>query len=200
MKPPLLPAAFEGLHVRLRPVARSDHPRLFAQRIDLEFQHLQGHRPALPDFERWEATELPELLRAGPVLLVEDHQATFQGIVRLFQLDIGNERANLEFRLLEDMDRGAVVEAILATLDYAFTFFKLRKVYVETTSLNSPLLERLGTFEFEEEVRLKAYVWHVGGYADLIHLSLSRVTWEQVRERFVTSVEISMMAASSPED
>lgn len=195
-----LPAAFEGLYVRLRPVARSDHPQLFAQRIDMRTLHLYAQGAAIPDFERWESKELPELLNAGPVMVIEDKQGGFLGLFRLHRLDLRSERSNLEFRLPAEMDDGAVAEAMLATLDYAFTFFKLRKVYVELASFNDVLIERLHRFEFEEEVRLKDYIWHSGRYADLIHLSLLRVTWEQVRERFVASIEISMMAASSPQD
>ncbi len=187
----LLPAAFEGERVRLRPVARSDFPQLFAQRIALESLHLYTQGAAIPTFERWETTELQELLKSGPAFVVEDHQGVFLGLVRLFRMELGDGRAYVEFRLAPELDDTAVMESFLAFLDYAFTNFSFRKLYVETIALHDVLIEQLQKFGFEEEVRLKDYLWHGGGYADLLFFVMSRDLWVEKREHLIASLEIS---------
>lgn len=180
--------------MRLRPVARSDFPQLFAQRIAVQSLHLYTQGAAVPTFERWEATELPNLLNSGPAFVVEDHEGVFAGLARLLRMELRDGRSYAEFRLSSELDDTAVKETFLAFLDYAFTNFSLRKVYVETIALHDVLIGQLQKIGFEEEVRLKDYLRHGARYADLLFFSLSRALWERKREHLITSLEISQDA------
>jgi len=191
----LLPAAVEGRWIRLRPVSRSDHPDIFAQRIDARSLHLNGLSVAVPTFEDWEATELRQMLGGGPAMVVEQRDGSFLGLLHLHKMNLHDGWGYAEFRLPLDIGE-PLIETSVAFLDYAFSYFNFRKLYVETIALHLPLIEWLQRLEFQEEVRLKEYVWHAGEYVDLIHVSLQRLAWEEIRRRFVTSLDVAWAASS----
>jgi RimJ/RimL family protein N-acetyltransferase len=157
--------------------------------------------PPVPTFERWEATELQEVLQGGPALIVEDQAANYLGLVRLYRLELRDQRSYVDFRLVEGIDGGSALEACWAFLNYAFEFFNLRKVYAEVLSSEESmarLLERLG---FEEEVRLEEYVRHGDAYLDLVYPAVTREAWAIFRERVAATLDVSAMAEQSlPED
>ncbi len=189
-----LPAAYEGRWVRLRPVARSDHPQLFAQRISLSETRLQILGGAIPTFERWEANELAEMLQSGPALIAEDFQGSYCGLARLYRLELRDQRSYVEFRLVPGVEEGPALETGLAFLDYAFAYMNLRKVYAEVLSCEEDAEELFARLGFVEEVRLPEYAKHDGRYLDLVYHCLTRAEWERAREHIETSLDLSRMA------
>lgn len=186
----LLPASFEGHFVRLRPVARQDHLTIFAQRISFEFFGFDHRAVAVPDFDRWEGQELPEMLQGGPVLVVEDKQGTYLGLVRAYRIDGRDRRGFLDLRLSLEQG-GPTAETILATLDYLFTFVNLRKVYIESVTISEPIMQWLEKAGFAEEVRLRDYVWRGRDYSDLVYYGLHRDVWAVRRQNLENSLLIS---------
>jgi RimJ/RimL family protein N-acetyltransferase len=188
----LLPAAFAGQFIRLRPVARSDHPVLFAQRIAPHVSQQHVHTAAIPSFERWEATELADLLSSGPAFIAEGHDGVFGGLLRLFRIEPRDRRSYAEFRLSPDMDGAALMEAFLLFLDYAFAQFNLRRLYCETPSLNRLLISRLEKAGFEEEVRLREYLCFGPTFADLLFFAVSEAAWGEARRHLSTSLDLTL--------
>lgn len=189
----LLPAVYEGRWIRLRPIARADYPQLFAQRIALRQVRLHILGIGVPTFDHWEATELADILRSGPAMVVEDRQGIFLGLIRLYRLELRDKRSYIEFRLT-DMAIGSLMEAYLAFLDYTFNFLNLRKLYAEVLSIDETLLDQLIIAGFTEEVRLVDYFMYGGKYVDLCYLALTRSTWESVRDRIAATADISYAA------
>lgn len=173
-------------------MARSDHPTLFAQRITPHFAQHHAQHAAIPSFERWETTELADLLNSGPAFIVEGHDGVFGGLLRLFRIEPGDRRSYAEFRLSPEMDGAALMEAFLLFLDYAFTQFNLRRLYCETPSLNRLLISRLEKAGFEEEVRLREYLCYGPGYADLLFFSISESVWGEARRHLITSLDLAL--------
>lgn len=185
-----LPAALEGRWIRLRPISKSDHPQIFSHRIQFGSLHLNGVSVSVPTFDDWEATELRQMLSSGPAFVIESRDGIFCGITRLHKLNLHDGWAYLDTRVRLDQDDFVVLETFVTVLDYAFTW----KVYVETLALHGPLVERLARLDFDEEVRLKDYVWHDGSYVDLLHFSMYRTRWQDIRERFVASLDVAHAA------
>ncbi|MEX1254273.1 MAG: GNAT family protein [Dehalococcoidia bacterium] len=178
-------------------MVRSDHPLLFAQRIAPQFAQHHAQPVAIPSFERWEMTELADLLNSGPAFVVEGHDGAFTGLMRLFRIEPRDRRSYAEFRLSPDMDGAALMEAFLLFLDYAFTQFNLRRLYCETPSPNRLLISRLEKAGFEEAVRLPEYLRYGSAYADLLFFSISETAWSQTRRHLITSLDIALAQRKS---
>ncbi len=151
----------------------------------------------MPDFDRWEGQELPEMLQSGPVMLVEDKQGTYLGLVRAYRIDGRDRRGFLDLRLSLGQD-GPTAETILATLDYLFTFVNLRKVYIESASISEPLFQWLERAGFAEEARLRQYIWRGRDYSDLVYYGLDGDVWLERRKNLENSLLISAAIKQQP--
>jgi RimJ/RimL family protein N-acetyltransferase len=137
------------------------------------------------------------MLQSGPVMLVEDKQGTYLGLVRAYRIDGRDRRGFLDLRLSLGQD-GPTAETILATLDYLFTFVNLRKVYIESASISEPLFQWLERAGFAEEARLRQYIWRGRDYSDLVYYGLDGDVWLERRKNLENSLLISAAIKQQP--
>ncbi len=73
-------------------------------------------------------------------------------------------------------------EAVLAFGDYAFSYYKFRKVYAEVFGFNQFVLESLLSHGFVEEGRLLGHTFWNGQFWDLHQLAIYRDQFNAIRE------------------
>ncbi len=188
----LLPAAMVAQWVRLRPVSRSDHPTLYAERIKLQAPMPLAAIPIrTPTFEEWESTELREINKTGAAMVVEDLTGSFLGVLYIYNLNERDRRANVQLAFAVDGSSVVVLESVLLWFDFLFDVRRLRRLYVECPGSRSGLHVLASRLGFLEEVRQVGYLRFGGRYDDLVHLGLDRNAWWKQREHVVSTLTVS---------
>jgi RimJ/RimL family protein N-acetyltransferase len=176
---PTIPAS----RVRLRPLADSDVPALFAVFSD---EQVMRYWSTLPMRDIAEARALLDDIRAGfqqrslfqwGVARVGDDRVV--GTCTLFNLDSRNRRAEIGYALARDCwGQGLMSEALGALIAYAFGPLDLLRLEADVDPRNGPSIRIVEKLGFVREGLLRER-WHVGGEAqDSLILGLLRHEWE----------------------
>jgi RimJ/RimL family protein N-acetyltransferase len=170
-------------HVRLRPILQGDITWLHAASLAEDIMFRWRYRGATPSPEAFAQGLFHGVLsqfvvdgmesRRGPIGHVTAYNADLQGGTVFFGVT-----AFPPF-----LETGLAIEASLLFLNYLFSTFRLRKIYVETTE------DALGNFRsglpiLHEEARLVAHEFYQGHYVDRITFALYRNEMRQFLARF----------------
>jgi hypothetical protein len=151
-----------GRHVGLQAVRPQDYDLLRSVELGEDLAPLWRHQGSTPSPERW-----VEGLWNGVL-------AQFIAVGLARNEPIGLVSAyNVDFR-----HRYGFLGALF--IDYAFTCWDLRKLYLEASALSLAEFGSGINFMFEEEGRLRAHRYFGGKYWDQYLLALYRETWEEI--------------------
>jgi len=171
----------QGKIVILRPMERSDVPRLweFAQDLDLGLMTGADGRPmslAAVDRiydERWVDVR-GDAVRWG----IEVHDQLIGG-VELSHIDWRNRSADLGVWIGDRTyrQRGCGADAMRLALNYAFKLLGLNRIHYMIPAHNLAAIQTYTKLGFSEEGRLRQAIYRDGLYHDLIILGILREDW-----------------------
>jgi diamine N-acetyltransferase len=180
------PTVASGRWVRLRPVSVEDYQSYYDWRLDLqEFGIWKGRRIVTQsEFAR----ELASIVEGSQLLtIVERRTLTPIGFVQVYDHSQEDGWAFFTAYLTPAYrTKGHGAEASLLFGEYLFTYYPIRKVYADVLEFNENSLRSLEGAGFEVEGRRKAHAYLQGRYWDLIHLALTRESWDKLRGRRLT--------------
>ena len=167
-----------GAHVFLRPVDARDYELLRAVELSPEPGIRWRWRGATPSPEHWVGRlwdgVLAQFIVVGrkhgqPLGLVMAHRVDFQdGHVYIGALSFGDTRPSPAFVL-----------GVAIFVEYLFSCWNLRKLYLETPEYNlDQFRSGIGTL-FEVEARLREHFFLGGRYWDFLTLAMYRRAWEE---------------------
>lgn len=199
-----LPASIQGQFVRLRPIARADHPLLFfwrnddrwpspfAQRSDRFGRGVLSPSHRFLEFDEWQQTELQFVLHSGVALLAEQSgDGAPLGVVHMHNVSENHGWAYYrEFFPHETLRRWQAAEATLLFLDHLFARYPIRKLYAEMLAYHNDPIQKLRNAGFVEEVRLEQDAWYGDSYVDYVYLGLFREDWERRRLTYAADMAI----------
>jgi len=201
----LLPAALQGRLVRLRPIARVDHPVLFTWRNDDRWAPPFARRcdrftggvlhpsQRIVDFDEWQRTELQYLLHSGVALFAEKSDGGAPvGVVHMDGFNSTDGRADYrEFYPGEVFRTREAAESTALFLDHLFRRYPLRKLCAEVLAYDEGHVEKLQRAGFREEMRLKEDAWYGASYVDYVYLGLFGPEWLERRTAYLADLAIS---------
>lgn len=174
----------KGERVTLRPVRRDDMEKQCEFNNDLEVELASGGDPPMPqplerllaDFDKQAAEGGRD---RGQFAIEVDGKLI--GSCGLFNFNDTFRTAELGIIIgdKEYWGKGYGREAIRLLLEYAFKYHNLRRVYLNTTSVNERGLRCYRACGFVEEGRLREHAWGNGQYVDVVYLGILRREWEQ---------------------
>jgi len=124
------------------------------------------------------------LLKWGIVRRTDD---AFIGTTTLFNLDLGNHRAEIGYGLgRAHWGKGYMNEALQALLAYAFEELALHRIEADVDPRNSASIRTVERLGFQREGYLRER-WQVNGeIQDTLFYGLLRPDWEAVKRQTVT--------------
>ena len=173
----------KGEKVVLRPLERTDLPRLCAFNNDVEVELSGGGDPPMPQsLARLEA-EFDERARHGGrdgAFFAIEVAGTFIGQCGLEQhaglvdstagtLELGIAIGDKSF-----WGKGFGRDAVNVLLDYAFRLRNAHKVWLRVNAPNERAIRAYQACGFVEEGRLRSHVWGDGRYLDLVYMGILR--------------------------
>jgi RimJ/RimL family protein N-acetyltransferase len=172
----------QGNHITLRPMERTDLPRLweFAQDLDLGLLTGSDGRPISHDAvdrifeERWTGRD------ADAVRWAIDAHGIVVGGVELAPIHWRNRSAELAVWIGDAVSRrrGFGLDAMQVALTYAFRTLGLHRVSYLIPEANQAALAAYLRAGFREEGHLRQAAYRDGRYHDLIGLGILRDEWE----------------------
>ena len=177
----------QGKRVTLRGVDRSD------------FEFLYGLASAPDSGFRWRyrgATPSPDLFAAqlwdgvlAQFMVLDRGSGERVGVVSLYNASFQNGHAYLAASAAPAYrSSGYMLDAALLFLDYTFTVWDLRKVYVETVEFNLPqFASGMGKF-LVEEARLRDHEFFAGRHWDMVFLSIGRSSFDEYSPRYLNAL------------
>lgn len=106
------------------------------------------------------------------VVKLEDN--TPIGLTYLQKIDLKNGNAEFSFYLGDSKyySKGYAVEMELVTLEYAFNYLNLHKVYAEILEGGDRIVSMHEKFNFKISGTFKEHIYHDGRYIDLIRVEI----------------------------
>lgn len=178
------PPPRRGRHVYLRPVTPEDYGRLRMLELGEELGVRWRFRGSTPPAERWQPGS--GILAQFLVVRQGNHRAI--GIASIYQYDFQDQHAYLAAATFEPGQRSPLmVHGLALFLNYVFTCWNFRKLYLELPEYNvTRLSSSLGDL-LVEEGRLREDIYYDGRWWDKVTLSLYRERWKQRAERALTA-------------
>lgn len=149
---------------------------------------------------RWRLGGLHPDPSAYPPSLWDDVLCTFlvfpdhpneppRGLVCAYEPDFRNGHCRLAAARFGGSSSLHVIRGFCLLLDYVFTGWPFRKVYLEVPEYNLAQFSSVVGRVFVEEGRLSAYRYFNGEYWDLVFLALTRDGWSDVRRRYARFID-----------
>ncbi|MEA2646681.1 MAG: hypothetical protein QOE92_1764 [Chloroflexota bacterium] len=168
--------------MRLRPVVESDHDYLYrlAMQPEVGFRwRTQGSSPNPVSF-------VETLWRDVLVQFISESVATGEpvGLVTCFAANMREGWAHVA--LVADprwAHTGVVMSPMTLLLNYVFTLWNFRKLYMESAHYNYMNISSGEGRLFHEEGKLKDHMFHNGRYWDLHVLAIYRKDWDKNKDR-----------------
>jgi hypothetical protein len=176
-------APMGGRHVYLRTVAPSDYPLLqrAEQGPDLGFRW--RYRGTTPSPEQWVQGLWSGVL--AQYLVVDRRGDRPVGLVFVHGPNFQDGYAHLAAARLSPGRSPAMIFGTGLFLEYVFTMWNFRKLYLDTLEFNyRAFASGLGSL-FEIEARLREHCYFDGKYWDQLTLAIYRNTWELDGERLL---------------
>ena len=172
--------------ILLRGIRRDDLPRLWEFRNDAETIQLGDAEPPLPQsLESMQAEYDQNAAKGGRghAWFVIEVDGTVIGQCGLFNFDKfhGVSHSCELGIIIGDKDywnRGYGRETICLLLDYAFRYWNVHRVGLETSSANPRAIHCYTACGFIEEGRLRQAEWQNGQYVDTVLMGILRDEWE----------------------
>lgn len=177
--PRLAPLA--GRHVYLRAITPADYSHLHQAETSETIGPAWRFRGATPSPEQWAQTTwagtvarflVISRLTNAPVGVVAAHQASFQ-----------DGHAHISGARFEDSRSPLMVLGMVLFVDYVFTCWNFRKLYMEVPEYNFPQIASGLDRVFQLEGRLKDHTFLAGRHWDHLYLALYRESWAAATDR-----------------
>jgi RimJ/RimL family protein N-acetyltransferase len=168
-----------GRHVGLQAVRPQDYDLLRSVELGEDLAPLWRHQGSTPSPERWvEGLWNGVLAQFIAVGLARNEPI---GLVSAYNVDFRHRYGFLGAAKFDMKRRSPLfLEGVALFIDYAFTCWDLRKLYLEASALSLAEFGSGINFMFEEEGRLRAHRYFGGKYWDQYLLALYRETWEEI--------------------
>ncbi len=146
---------------------------LYMAALDPELSYrwrFRGHDISRSDFE--------QQLHQGVMsqFIVEDRRSGLaHGIVVAYEYDPNAKHAMLAFQRISPGTPGAMVDGMFLFLNYVFSRFDLRKIFLEVPAYNSHLIAKLAFCRLESEQ--KDHFFFAGEFHSQSTYSISRADW-----------------------
>jgi RimJ/RimL family protein N-acetyltransferase len=177
-------APLGGRYVRLRPVVPDDYEYLYALASDERLNLRWRHRGESLNPETFVQTLWHQVL--VQFIIEENRQEDAQSIghVLAYGPDLRNRHAAVAMVLEPDyFRRGWTLEAMVLLLNYVFTAWEMRKLYMEVIDYNLPQFGSGLDRYFAEEACLKQHEYAFGRYWDIHILAIYREAFFQHAKR-----------------
>lgn len=175
--------SFVGGLVRLRPLKDSDLQTLLTWRNDPRSLFLWStYRAILPDRESVE--EFWADLRSDKhvLLVAENGQSEIVGMVYSYNAQFVDGHCSVTTYVAEQFrDRGYGIEIFGLFLDYLFSYFDFRKVYLDVYSYNRSSSRPIEKYGFVEEGRFPEHRYHDGNWHEMIRFAVYRQQLPKIR-------------------
>lgn len=175
----------EGMRCRLRPIRPADYPALYEIELAPDLALRWRFRGGTPSPEHF-ARSLFEGVLATFVIESSDGRSLL-GVVTAYNADMANGHCFIAAAATPAArGRGQAVEGLALFVDYCFSVWPFRKLWIETTEHNLVQFQSVERFGIEVEGRLRDFEYLAGRYWDKIILSIERRSWEQRRQLFAS--------------
>lgn len=172
-----------GRHTRVRPVAPADYEWLYTVALHTPAGSRWRLHGEIPTYEQFMSTMLGG---AKATCVIEDATGRLLGMVQLWHHDALSRHAQITAFLSPEAEgRGWPLEGVLLFVDYAFTAFDLRKIYVEALEPELDSYRSLVGSLLREEGRLRDHQYLFGRYVDGYLLALYRADFDAFFARVV---------------
>lgn len=180
----------KGKRILLRGVRRDDLPRLWEFSNDAETIQLGDAEPPIPrSLERMQAEYDQNTAKGGRdgTWFAIDVGGRVIGQCGLYNFDKfhGVSHSCELGIIIGDKDywnHGYGREAINLLLDYAFRYWNVHRVGLETSSANPRAIHCYAACGFIEEGRLRQAEWQNGQYVDTVLMGILREEWEHKQQ------------------
>lgn len=139
---------------------------------------------------------------AAQFAVITSERLSLIGLVQLHALDLRSRHVHLSFLIANEFHRmGWPLEAALLAVNYAFSMWDLRRVYVQTVASDIAHFASVGQKVMTEESRLSEHQDVGGSLDDLVRLTATREEFELGRERLLRAMSppVRHRAAASAE-
>jgi hypothetical protein len=185
---PALPS-LRGRNVLLRPVAPEDYHSLHAVELSADLGPRWRFRGATPSPEQWSqatwSSTLAQFLVVGrrsnkPIGIVAVHQANFQdGYAYMSAAHFEPSRPS-----------PAMMIGLAIFLNYVFTCWDFRKLYMEVPEYNYDQFASVVTRYGRLEGRLRDHCYFAGRYWDQLTLAIYRDHWQSVGAKALRAAQL----------
>jgi hypothetical protein len=177
--------SLRGRHVYLRPVVPEDYSFLRMVDTSAELGVRWRFRGSTPSPEQWVQAGGAQLAQFM-VVRASDHQPL--GLTTAYNQNFQDQHAYLAAMSFDAMSPNPLM--VLGTaifIEYVFTCWSLRKLYMELPEFNLPQFGSAVGSLFAEEGRLREDMYYDGRYWDKVVLALYRATWDERKARILTA-------------
>ncbi|MEA2461667.1 MAG: hypothetical protein QOH90_1844 [Actinomycetota bacterium] len=164
-----------GDKVTLRPLDKRDYPALYRFRNDVVITILGDDEPPVPRTYEAFSSFMDELAKKDDgVMFVIEADGKAIGSVGLFHFDRTSGTCELGIFIGEHdyLGKGYGTEAVRLSVEYAFRYHNLHKVYLQVTADNERAIASYKKCGFVEEGRLRQQLWSDGVYKDVIPMGI----------------------------
>jgi RimJ/RimL family protein N-acetyltransferase len=178
----------EGEKVRLTALQRSDAGAITRWQLDMEYQRLLRRGMVFPtnqeNIEGWlfssrgEEGFFPFAIRT----LADDRLI---GMLAIKDVMWSSRNASFFISIGDAADRGRGfgTDAVRVMLKYCFMEMNLYRVGLETMAYNPMGISAYRRAGFQEEGRLRGFVYRDGTYYDMVLMSILRPEWDALTDR-----------------
>jgi RimJ/RimL family protein N-acetyltransferase len=167
--------------VKLRPIRPGDYPALYEASLDPRSSFRWRFRGATPGPEEFHQQLFGGVTAQYAVVDLDDE--VLYGLVTAYQHRPEVGTCFFAFQRCAPEGTGSGGEMVAGAflfVDYLFTTFRLRKLYVELPEYNRYLVDGLVGSLLRQEGCLEEYFWHDDRYWSMLLLSMQRGAWEDV--------------------
>jgi RimJ/RimL family protein N-acetyltransferase len=171
----------KGDRVLLRPIERSDLPRLWELVQDLEVTVLSRAKPAAPvSLAEFEARyEPPATQQTDRVSFAIEVDGEVIGQTGLHAIDHFNRNCELGIEIGRDFWRkGFGQDAVRTLVDYAFEYLNMNRVALQVLAEDPRAVGAYRKVGFVEEGRQRQLGWLRGVYEDVLVMAILREEWK----------------------
>jgi RimJ/RimL family protein N-acetyltransferase len=191
---------WQGRRVTLRPVASSDLRFVYRISLDPSIAFRWRYRGALPT----EAEFTQSLFSGVLVQFVVSNKRTGDPLGLVTAYNANQREGWVYLGAVADPQHfrtGRVLEGVGLLIDYLFTLWPFRKIYIESMEFNLDQFRHASAEVLVEEGRLKNHVFYADRYWDLLILALYRDHWSSFRKSTgsqSTDQALSLRTAGGP--
>jgi hypothetical protein len=178
------PPSLEGAHVVLRPLTPDDYPFLRLIETGQALGARWRFRGTTPSPQEWERQTSASVLAQFMVIAKESMEAL--GLVTAYEANFQDGYASLAAAKLDPDDRSPLMMfGVAHFIEYVFTCWNLRKLYVEVPEYNYAQFATGEDRYFTVEGRLREHSYYDGQLWDRLILAIHRDRWSARSERLL---------------